>query len=189
MLVPVKRALCARKTAVLDGKAQTSFFRGDAETIRSAGNTGSPLQRNLLDESPRLCVEQHVSTAAWRCGGNQTLLAVDGNGPDIVGKACGCPIRQVDEFQRIATFEMPDQRRQIIARTLILTGKPDAAIAAEIDMAGGELAQICWKIVFFDQATGLGINQRQRRLHVIEIELGAAEIRVGFDAAIGSNQD
>jgi hypothetical protein len=58
----------------------------------------------------------------------------------------------------------------------------------EIDMAGGKLAEVCGQRVAFDERAGRGVDERERRLHMVEVELGAAEIRMGLDAAIGGDQ-
>ncbi|MCY1244531.1 hypothetical protein D9M72_576130 [compost metagenome] len=38
------------------------------------------------------------------------------------------------------------------------------------------------------ERAGFRVHQRQARLHMVEIELGAAEVRVGLDAAIGDRK-
>ncbi len=42
--------------------------------------------------------------------------------------------------------------------------------------------------VLLDQRARCRVDQRQRRLHAGEVELGAAEIRMRLDAAIGNDQ-
>ncbi|MNY26448.1 hypothetical protein D3C86_1602980 [compost metagenome] len=82
---------------------------------------------------------------------------------------------------------MPDKRWKVVARSLILAGKPDAPVIAEIHMAGGKLPQTIRHCVFLNQLTGRRIEKHKRGLHIVDIELGSSEIRMGLDAAIGDH--
>ena len=83
---------------------------------------------------------------------------------------------------------MPDQRRLIVARALVLAGEPGAAIPVDVEMPGRQLAEFARHDMLFDEGTGRRVGDDQRWLHAVEIELGAAEIRMGLDPAIGDDQ-
>ena len=55
-------------------------------------------------------------------------------------------------------------------------------------MPGGKLAQRRRQGVALHECACRRLDQRQRRFHVVEIELGAAEVRMRLDPAIGDDQ-
>jgi hypothetical protein len=83
---------------------------------------------------------------------------------------------------------MPDQWRHVVARAFILAGEPGATVLVHIQMPGRQLAELVRHDMLFDQRTARRIGDHQGGFHAIEVELGAAEIRMGLDPAIGDDQ-
>ena len=109
--------------------------------MRCSGDAGGVRDAFLADDPSIVCIEHDETSAIRRCQADKAFAAVDGDGADIVGKADRGVLRQRQEGQALAPAEMPDERRQVVARAFILAGKPDAALGVQVDMAGGKLAQ------------------------------------------------
>src|SRR5690606_32619030 len=120
---------------------KTAVIGGDGKAVRRGGDAGGVRDRLVPDDAAGLGVQHDEAPAVRRGEADEPLAPVDGDGADIVGKADRGFFRKVDEGEVLASAEMADERRQVVARPLVLAGEPDAAPVVEVDMARGELTQ------------------------------------------------
>ncbi len=127
---------------VFTASGKVAVVGGDGKTMRPGSDAGRVRDAFVTHDLSAFSVE-HDETAAIRRGeADEALAPVGGDGADVVGKADGGFLRQGKEGQVLALAEVPDERRQVVARAFVLAGESDAALLVEIDMAGGKPAQL-----------------------------------------------
>jgi hypothetical protein len=152
---------------------------------RDATNLGEGTYRDnalagRLDHNQRIPLRRRNRDSAF--------ADIRGHRTDIVAKAGGYIFRHVDEPKTLARRGAPDKRRPLAGRALVLACEPDCAVLVDGHMTDRQLVQFRRQFVAFDKIAGNAVDENQRRLHCGEVQLGAAEIGMRFDAAIGDCQ-
>ena len=93
-----------------------------------------------------------------------------------------------DQLELLAHSSLSDQRRPLGIRALKLAAEPERARRILVHMPDRQLVQFWRQLMFLDQVAADAVDEDERRLHGCDIQLGAPEIRMCLDAAIGDGQ-
>ena len=162
------------------GRGEEAAGPGQARRLRSG---------RLPKRCPACRVEDRERIALRRGDGDGSGVAVCGDRADIVAKARQHVLRHVEELQ--LACRAPPCRRAPAARwpdphTGSRTRRSPVASMSmcRIDSWCSDGGSSCFSI----RSPGQAVDQHEGRLHGRKVELGAAEIRMRLDAAIGDGE-